>query len=86
MAHRAERALDDPKVKAYDADELFAEFAARKIAEARKRKGLSQRELGEKLGLPQSQISRLERNPDASSLRLIKRIAKALGVPVAALV
>lgn len=38
------------------------------------------------VGMPQSQISRLEKNPDASSLRLIRKIAKALNVPAAELV
>jgi transcriptional regulator with XRE-family HTH domain len=47
---------------------------------------LSQTQLGAKLNLPQSQISRIERNPDHTTLRTLKRVARALGVDVRALV
>lgn len=79
-AREGERILDDPATEWIDAEDAQAMIAANEIADARKSKGLSQSQLGKMLGLPQSQISRVERNPDASSLRLIKRIAKALGV------
>ncbi len=56
--------------------------AAGEIAAARQRAGLTQQELGERLGVPQSQISRIERNPDRSTVRTLKRIAAALDVDV----
>ena len=62
------------------------ELAAERIAKARKAKGLTQKQLGEKLNLPQSQISRIERNPDRTTVRTLKRIARALGVDVSSLV
>jgi transcriptional regulator with XRE-family HTH domain len=35
--------------------------------------------------VPQSQISRIEKNPERSTVRTIKRIAKALGLDLATL-
>lgn len=69
-----------------DADDFALELAAERIAKARKAKGLTQKQLGEKLNLPQSQISRIERNPDRTTVRTLKRIARALGVDVSSLV
>ncbi len=69
-----------------DADDFALELAAEQIANARKAKGLTQKQLGHKLNLPQSQISRIERNPDRTSVRTLKRIARALGVDVKALI
>ncbi len=69
-----------------DADDFALELAAERIAKARKAKGLTQKQLGKKLNLPQSQISRIERNPDHTTVRTLKRIARALGVDVNALI
>ncbi len=69
-----------------DADDVALELAAERIARARKAAGLTQKQLGQKLKLPQSQISRIERNPDHTTVRTLKRIARALGVDLRALV
>ena len=69
-----------------DADDFALELAAERVARARKAAGLTQKQLGDKLKLPQSQISRIERNPDRTTVRTLKRIARALGVDVSALV
>ena len=61
-------------------------LAGRRIAEARKAKGMTQKQLGVKLNIPQSQVSRTERNPDHATLRTLKKIARALGVDIGALV
>jgi transcriptional regulator with XRE-family HTH domain len=45
-----------------------------------------QKQLTAKLKMPQSQISRIERNPNHTTVRTLKRIAKALGVEVSALI
>ena len=68
-----------------DADELALELASGRIAQARKAKGMTQKQLGNKLKLPQSQISRIERNADRSTVRTLKRVARALGVDVGSL-
>jgi transcriptional regulator with XRE-family HTH domain len=41
---------------------------------------MTQAQLGEKLGMPQSQVSRMERDPEAVTFRTLKRIARALGM------
>jgi len=69
-----------------DADDLALELAGGRLAQARKAKGMTQKQLGDKLKLPQSQISRIERNADHSTVRTLKRVAKALGVDVSTLV
>ncbi len=74
---------DDDFVETHD---FALALAAERIAKARKAKGLTQKQLGEKLNLPQSQISRIERNPDHTTVRTLKRIARALAVDMAALV
>jgi UDP-N-acetylglucosamine 1-carboxyvinyltransferase len=86
MVAHAIAKLDDPKSEYVDAYDLGLELAVERIVEARKAKGLTQKQLGEKLGLPQSQISRIERNPDRTTVRTLKRIARALGVDVSALI
>jgi transcriptional regulator with XRE-family HTH domain len=85
MDHAVSR-LDDPEDQWVDADEVRIQLAAERIAAARKGAGLTQKQLGEKLNLPQSQISRIERKPDHTTVRTLKRIAKALGVDVRALI
>ena len=86
MAESAIAVLEDPNTKWIDADELALQLAGEKIAKARKAAGLTQKQLGEKLKLPQSQISRIERNPDRTTVRTLKRIAKALKVDIRSLV
>jgi len=78
--------MDDPATEFVDADEVALRIAADRIAKARRAKGWTQAELGRRLRLPQSQISRLERNPDRTTVRTLKRVAKALGVDVRSLV
>lgn len=85
MVHSAVAKLESGDDDWVDADELGIELAGAKLVAARKAAGLTQKQLGEKLSLPQSQISRIERNPDRTTVRTLKRIAKALGVDVAAL-
>ncbi len=69
-----------------DADDFARELAGSRIAKARKAAGLTQAQLGERLGLPQSRISHIERNPDSTTVGALKRIARALGVDIEALV
>lgn len=78
--------LDRGDVDFIDADQFARELAGERIAKARKAAGLTQKQLGERLKLPQSQISRIERNPDHTTVRTLKRIAKALRVDISALV
>ena len=86
MVESAVQILDAGETEWIDADALALELAGERLGKARKAAGLTQKQLGDKLGLPQSQISRIERNPDRSTLRTLKRIGRALGVDISALV
>ncbi len=87
MIDSAVSKLDDPAQDDFvDADDFRLTLAAQRVVRARQAAGLTQKQLGDRMGLPQSQISRLERNPDRATVRTLKRIAKALGVDVSALV
>ncbi len=85
MAENAVATLEDDKTEWVDADAVARELARDRIVGARKAAGLTQKQLGNKLGLPQSQISRIERKPDRTTVRTLKRVAHALGVDVGAL-
>jgi HTH-type transcriptional regulator/antitoxin HipB len=85
MIDTAIRRLGDPQDQWVEAGQAAMELAGQRIAQARKAAGLTQKQLGDKLKLPQSQISRIERNPDHTTVRTLKRVAHALGVDVAAL-
>lgn len=69
-----------------DSDQFALELAGSWIAEARKNKGWTQVQLARKLGVPQSQVSRIERRPDHTTMRTLKRVARALGVDLRGIV
>jgi len=50
------------------------------IAEARRRAGLTQAELGRRLGIPQSKIARWERGHRTPSLERVREIVAACGL------
>lgn len=77
--HRAEL-LKDPEVqKALKKNELEFQIA-KAIIEARINKGLSQKDLAEKLHTKQSVISRVENAKTTPSLSFLKRMAEVLNV------
>lgn len=49
---------------------------------ARKKARITHKLVGEKIGVPQPTISRIERKPDRTTVRTLKRIAEALSVDV----
>ena len=71
--------LKDPEYKAeYDA--LEPEYAIiQAMIDARKESGLTQKELAEKTGINQADISKLERGNANPSLRTLKRLAAGMG-------
>lgn len=71
--------LKDPEFKAaYDA--LEPEFAViEAIMKARAQMGLTQKQLSERTGISQADISRIERGTANPSLKTLQRIATALG-------
>jgi ribosome-binding protein aMBF1 (putative translation factor) len=85
-ALRAMEALESDSSEWIDADTSALRLAGSRLRRARIAKGLTQKQLAERLRIPQSQVSRIEREPDRSTLRTLKRIAKALGVDIRALI
>lgn len=86
MVETAVARLQEKDVQWVGADTLGRQLASERLVRARKVAGLTQKQLGERLGMPQSQISRVERNPDHTSVRTLKQIARALGVDVSHLI
>lgn len=72
--------LQDPRVKAeYDA--LGPEFdIIQAMLDTRKRLNLTQKELSERTGITQADISRIENGTRNPSLNMIKRLAKGMGM------
>lgn len=67
--------------KEYDA--LEPEFVIMQaMIDARKERGLTQKQLAEKTGITQADISRLERGSANPSLRTLQRLATGLGMRV----
>jgi ribosome-binding protein aMBF1 (putative translation factor) len=71
--------LSDPEVKK-EYDRLAPRYAViSEIIRARIEKGLTQKELAEKLGTKQSAIARLEAGNTNPSFGLLEKIAKVMG-------
>lgn len=85
-ARRATEVLGSGDAGWVEADAALASLRRSRIAQVREERGLTQRELGRLLGVPQSRVSRLERHPDSTTLRQLRRVAEALGVEPADLV
>lgn len=73
----AEQLQDEEVKKEYDA--LEPEFAVvQEIINARKLKGLTQKELSQKTGIAQSDISKLEKGNGNPSIKTLQRLANAM--------
>lgn len=89
MAGDAVRQIEDDhddESHRIDADAFALDMAGAWIAEARKARKMTQVQLARKLGIPQSQVSRIERCPDRTTVRTMRKIARALGVDLRGLV
>lgn len=58
----------------------------KRIREIRERRGISQRELGNLLGVRQQTIGQLENNKTSPKIKTLERVATALNVPVSAFI
>jgi transcriptional regulator with XRE-family HTH domain len=74
------KALENPDVKAeYDA--LQPEYdIIQAMIDARNKEGLTQKELSERTGITQADISRIENGTRNPSLGMVKRLANGLGM------
>ena len=72
--------LKDPEIKAeYEA--LEPEFAIiQAMIDARKLKGITQKELSERTGIAQGDISKLENGNGNPSIKTLQRLAAAMGM------
>ncbi len=75
---RSKRA-SSPEVSAARAVFDQAHSVARQVSELREKHQLTQTELAEKAGLPQAQISRIERGVISPTSATLAKIAEALG-------
>lgn len=77
-----EEQLKDPEVKAeYDA--LEPEFTIiQAMIDARKQKGMTQKELSEITGIAQGDISKLESGNANPSIKTLKRLAAGMGMKI----
>ncbi|MCM1256205.1 MAG: helix-turn-helix domain-containing protein [Duncaniella sp.] len=66
-------------------EDLNAYFLGEAIKKARQAQHLTQEQLGERIGVQKSQISKLERGKSVITLPTISRVFRALGVTTAAL-
>lgn len=73
-----QESLKNPKIKA-EYDKLQPEFAmVQAVIDARVKKGVTQKELAQKIGTKQSVISRLESGRANPSVAFLKKLAQAL--------
>lgn len=73
------QALKNPKFKT-EYDKLQPEFAIiRAVLHARIKRGVTQKQLAQKIGTKQSVISRLESGRANPSVAFLKKLAEALG-------
>ena len=78
--YRDQTLRDDPNLKAeYDALELEYDII-QAIIDARKTQHLTQKQLSERIGMTQADISRIERGTRNPSLEMLKRLANGLGM------
>lgn len=61
-------------------EELHAYFVGEAIKKARQAQNLTQAQLGERVGVQRSQISRLEKGKSVITLPTMSRVFKALGI------
>jgi ribosome-binding protein aMBF1 (putative translation factor) len=81
-AVEARRILSDDSDPELDWSEAGRELVTNRIAEIRKSKGISQRELAAKLKVKPSTLSRWERKEANLTLETLRKLAKALNCSV----
>lgn len=67
-------------------DEKYLRLLGAKVLELRTKKGWTQTELADKIGTKHPQVRRVEKGEANSSINMLRKIAKALGISVSELV
>ena len=82
IKYRDDALKNDPELKAeYDALEPEYDII-QALIDARKSRKLTQKQLSERTGITQADISRIENGTRNPSLEMIKRLAKGMGMVV----
>ena len=76
------RLLEDPDFRTVWAENALARSIGLSIGAYRQRHGLTQTELGARVGMSQSQVARLERMEHTPSFETLLRLADALGLKI----
>ena len=76
------RLLEDPDFRNVWAENALARSIGLSIGAYRQRHGLTQTELGARVGMSQSQVARLERMDHTPSFETLLRLADALGLKI----
>ena len=75
--------LEDPALRAAWGENALARTVGLAIGAYRQRHGLTQAELGARIGMSQSQVARLERMDHTPSFESLLRLTEALGIEIA---
>ena len=75
---QAAKLLESPTTIWHDAEEVMRGIVSNGLIAVREQSGLTQAQLGRLASMPQSQVSRLEKDLDGATMRVLKRIAAAL--------
>lgn len=96
MARELNQLLDSAKAKIDGLKESFPDFRipadidesviGQNIKKIRKKQGLTQKELGERLGITQQTVAQYERATEQPKISTVRKIADGLGVPVKELI
>lgn len=74
----AARMLESPSTVWHSADDVMRGIVSQGLSSVREQSGLTQAQLGKLASMPQSQVSRIEKDLDSATMRVIRRIAAAL--------
>ncbi|MCX5690662.1 MAG: helix-turn-helix transcriptional regulator [Planctomycetota bacterium] len=74
----AARMLESSATVWHSADDVMRGIVSHGLSAVREQSGLTQAQLGKLASMPQSQVSRIEKDLDSATMRVIRRIAAAL--------
>ncbi|MDA2916539.1 helix-turn-helix domain-containing protein [Nitrospinae bacterium AH_259_B05_G02_I21] len=82
----ARAVLDDPRTKFISLEEARKEYLDNNIKKVRKRGKITQKELAKRLRVSQARVSQIENIDHRPTMKVYKKVAKALGCKVEELI